>query len=767
MKKIVLCALSIFFAVGLIAQSSREFKEQKQPTRQEIYQNEIFTSQDINKNASEIRGVRERISTESLFNIKDAKDTYTPWGWAESTEYTMGVLGVAGSEWKGEEVLLFPDDQAGKYSYQQYAGATYYIGAQSIGYVFDPYSLSYGEQFNVRYFEDKVGHLYNYRIDTLSVAADYRIANYNSNSPDTLRITLSHFDIYSPQHYYQIDYFPAVISQSAYYFLSPAVQYITNPIPAKGTTLQPKASNTVTFNYILSTNDSVNPTMGYVRGKYLSLPVNYEVPEGSVVGVTMKFIPGYTYNNKDTLMDQQYNSSGVLTYSKIHKNIFSSMTIRSRSTNTPTDLYDHGYGYNTILFEDMKLRNKASDAHMLSGSYCYALRLDYLPLLGMKISAGTQKVLYEPQPQLAIVTNITEISADLSGAVTVGANEVVDKGFMIRKVGESKWNFISMDTVPNNQFSTKINLIPDTEYEIATYVQAIKYDFVWVSPCDTFKTLPNTTTLVATPPTSITRTSATLNAVINADILGKMYEPIVIYRKAGTQTWNEYRMQANGTNLTYTIPTGRLSPGTTYEVAADIFCSWFDSYYRITSEIITFQTLPSGPNVNTIMASDITKNSVVLNGNIIEDSAEPVIMQGFEWRKQGDSTYNVASGATNPIRVTLSDLQPNTAYEFRAFAITSNGSYYGNIVPFTTLTVGIATLSYDELSLYPNPTLDKIFIKTIFSIEKVSVFDIKGKEVKSMNDVQDHFSIGELNDGVYLIKIKTNEGEVIRKIVKQ
>jgi hypothetical protein len=88
-------------------------------------------------------------------------------------------------------------------------------------------------------------------------------------------------------------------------------------------------------------------------------------------------------------------------------------------------------------------------------------------------------------------------------------------------------------------------------------------------------------------------------------------------------------------------------------------------------------------------------------------------------------------------------------------------------VPFTTLTVGIATLSYDELSLYPNPTLDKIFIKTIFSIEKVSVFDIKGKEVKSMNDVQDHFSIGELNDGVYLIKIKTNEGEVIRKIVKQ
>ena len=770
MKKILLFAVSMVFAVGLMAQSSLELKVQKQPSPQEMRKIELSTSEIDIRSVSESKEMRE-ILANPIPNAKDVKDEYTPWGWADSREYTYRTIGEDDAAWKGEEQMLFPDNMAGIYRYiQNYPSLSGYVSvANAMGYVFDPYSLSYGETFDQRCFETSVNYLHNYRIDTLDIAADYRIANYNPNSPDTLRISLSHFDIYSPKLNLNIDYFTA-IAQSKYKFLSPAVQYIANPIPAKGITLKPKASNTITFDYILSPKDSVLVAMGYVRGKVLSLPVNYEVPSGSVVGVIMKFIPGYTYDNKDTLVDERFNSSGNITYYKTHRNTYSSVVINNRSGYT-TDLYDSGYGYNTTLMEDLDLRNKTANAYTLNGSYCYDLRYDYLPIVDMKISTGTESVLYEPTPVLEETTEITEIHATLNGSVTVGINTIVNKGFLIRKKGTTDWEFVTMPTGDNNQFSKKVNLIPNTEYEVCTYVQAGDYRFVWISKADTFKTLPNETTFIMTPPTSITRTSATLNATLSADIVDRgVYNCMVRYRKAGSQSWSGYyELQQVGSslNVEYRMPSGRLTPATTYEVEGVITSSWLNYTTNIISPVITFQTLPSGPVLNTIMASDITRTSAVLNGNIVEDSTEPTIMCGFEWRKQGDSVYSVASSATSPLRSTLTELQPNTTYEFRAFAMTDKGSYYGNIAQFSTLSTGIAEVSSDMLSLYPNPTSGKIFIKTITPIEKISVYDINGKEVKSINDVQDHFSIGELKDGVYLIKLKTVEGEVLRKIIKQ
>lgn len=79
------------------------------------------------------------------------------------------------------------------------------------------------------------------------------------------------------------------------------------------------------------------------------------------------------------------------------------------------------------------------------------------------------------------------------------------------------------------------------------------------------------------------------------------------------------------------------------------------------------------------------------------------------------------------------------------------------------------------IDIYPNP-VRKILNFSIkedgYSPEMIEFFDMSGKKIFENNYHGNrspilHINIGEFNPGTYIIKIKTREGDLYRKMVKK
>lgn len=74
-----------------------------------------------------------------------------------------------------------------------------------------------------------------------------------------------------------------------------------------------------------------------------------------------------------------------------------------------------------------------------------------------------------------------------------------------------------------------------------------------------------------------------------------------------------------------------------------------------------------------------------------------------------------------------------------------------------------------KLTLYPNPVTNELNIGASDSkiIEKVSVFNLIGQLVKSVDSNKRTIDMSDLSNGTYLVKVQTNEGIIDRKIIKR
>lgn len=95
-----------------------------------------------------------------------------------------------------------------------------------------------------------------------------------------------------------------------------------------------------------------------------------------------------------------------------------------------------------------------------------------------------------------------------------------------------------------------------------------------------------------------------------------------------------------------------------------------------------FTTLPE-PTVMTKDAENITQYSAVINGLI---SGEKITEFGFEFKYPGDTVWTKVTfaGQSGSISSTLTKLQANTQYAYRAYAVADGETYYGGIKTFAT-----------------------------------------------------------------------------------
>lgn len=97
------------------------------------------------------------------------------------------------------------------------------------------------------------------------------------------------------------------------------------------------------------------------------------------------------------------------------------------------------------------------------------------------------------------------------------------------------------------------------------------------------------------------------------------------------------------------------------------------------------------------------------------------------------------------------------------------------IITNDAVTLFQATMSIEDniknidVRFYPNPTTDYFNITSEAMIQSVELYDISGRLVRTslVNDFETRQNVGNLTNGVHILKIKTQEGEVIGKIVKK
>jgi hypothetical protein len=91
-------------------------------------------------------------------------------------------------------------------------------------------------------------------------------------------------------------------------------------------------------------------------------------------------------------------------------------------------------------------------------------------------------------------------------------------------------------------------------------------------------------------------------------------------------------------------------------------------------------------------------------------------------------------------------------------------------ITFNRTSINEAKNPADLINVYPNPAIDNIIIEcTGTTLEKVALYDLKGRLIYSENGIANriNLSVSNLQSGVYILNVITTEGIVSKRIMKQ
>lgn len=305
-------------------------------------------------------------------------------------------------------------------------------------------------------------------------------------------------------------------------------------------------------------------------------------------------------------------------------------------------------------------------------------------------------IVKRPVTHTSSVTNITNTSAQCGGFITNDWNDnVTSKGVCWSEnpdptVSDSK---ISCGS-GNEPFSCTLSgLKPGTTYyakAFATNSQGIAYG----------KQQKLTTTSYSAPNIS-TADVASVNsssAVVGGRVISNGGTEVtsrgVYYSNVIVALGDKVEI-GSGTGAFSTTLTG-LTPNTTYYVKAYATNNVGTSY----GSIITFKTgiAPQSPTLTTTAPANITSNSATLGGNVTSTGSSAVLERGVVLATGPNPTISnlkFASGnsGVGAFAINVTNLTANTTYYYRAYAINTEGTAYGNEVNFSTISAGVAPVA--------------------------------------------------------------------------
>ena len=311
---------------------------------------------------------------------------------------------------------------------------------------------------------------------------------------------------------------------------------------------------------------------------------------------------------------------------------------------------------------------------------------------------------------------ITASGATLSGEVTDECGSAVtERGFV----------WIEGDAVPAIEDShiaagsglgamtaTVEGLQPNKKYTFRAY--ATNASGTAYGEAKVFTTLVALPSLLTSTISNITSTSATFNGVLANDG-GESVSEVGFYYSTEKEVNPEIAQKVSLEYSTYQKSAKELSANTLYSAmqsaqkaapdegetfSIDVYSLGIKTKYYVKSyavnsagvaygSVVNFETAGEIATIKTVGSSEVTTSSAVLSANITTDNGEKITERGFVWMEgSGNPTTDNEKlkvvGETGEYTATLSELKPNVKYSFRAYAINSEGTAYGEVKSFTT-----------------------------------------------------------------------------------
>lgn len=155
----------------------------------------------------------------------------------------------------------------------------------------------------------------------------------------------------------------------------------------------------------------------------------------------------------------------------------------------------------------------------------------------------------------------------------------------------------------------------------------------------------------------------------------------------------------------------------------------------------------------------IGDNSAILGGELTGYAQEV----GFEYRKLTDPTLHTATGMMNGdlFTATVNDLELNTMYSVKAYAMVGATKVYGEEIHFHTWVENVSELE-KSLKVYPNPANQRLNV--VGSMTYIEVYNIMGQCLLSRPvDGSTQIELADFNNGVYFLRVSNNGETVVRK----
>ena len=127
--------------------------------------------------------------------------------------------------------------------------------------------------------------------------------------------------------------------------------------------------------------------------------------------------------------------------------------------------------------------------------------------------------------------------------------------------------------------------------------------------------------------------------------------------------------------------------GHTYYVRAAVSVDNHIEQYHLYSEVMEIYST-ARPTLSTLPATNVTRNMATVGGNVTSQGGSTVTTRGVEWgTESGHYTHDddVIGFGSGVFTVNLLNLDYNTTYYYRAYAINSVGKSYGEEMYFTTV----------------------------------------------------------------------------------
>ena len=171
----------------------------------------------------------------------------------------------------------------------------------------------------------------------------------------------------------------------------------------------------------------------------------------------------------------------------------------------------------------------------------------------------------------------------------------------------------------------------------------------------------------------------------------------------------------------------------------------------------------AAPAVKALDATKVKENSFVANWAAPAD-AEPadylltvkennIVLEGYNDKATGKVTSCPIEG-----------LKGNASYTYTVKAVYGESiSEESNVITVKTMPVGIENTTIDNVSVYPNPAIDVLYINGVTEDSNYTIYDMAGSAISVGKLSGNKANVAELNTGIYFIETIAGKAQFIKK----